>query len=184
MKRVRQELCRCTVERENPGSDSKSFTSEWSHQNVQRRPSGKFSTCSQLRKKGKSGSSHVGQTWSPGEKPLVVGSSICLRSVLVRILAMGTLAPAWLQSRAHGPGQIDESVVLAGPCQGWDSNQPSPRTAYQSCSLETQKQLVPLDSHLGAEKWSTSQESCSRLSVDDPGEWRQMAGGQKTLTSV
>lgn len=43
---------------------------------------------------------------SPGEKPLVVGSSICLCSVLVRILAMGTLAPAWLQSRAHGPGQV------------------------------------------------------------------------------
>lgn len=26
------------LSKENPGSDSKSFTSEWSHQNVQRRP--------------------------------------------------------------------------------------------------------------------------------------------------
>lgn len=62
MKPVRQALNCCTVERENPGSDSKSFGSEWSHQDVQGRPSGKFSTCSQLRGKGKSSSSHVSQT--------------------------------------------------------------------------------------------------------------------------
>ena len=69
MKPVRQALNCCTVERENPGSGSKSFGSEWSHQDVQGRPSGKFSTCSQLRGKGKSSSSHVSQTGVRGGAP-------------------------------------------------------------------------------------------------------------------
>ena len=40
----------------------------------------------------------------------MVGSSICLHSVLVRIPAVGMLAPAWPQSGHHGPGQVAPPV--------------------------------------------------------------------------
>ena len=91
MKPVRQVLSLCTVEQENPGSASKSFASEWSHQDVQRRPSGKCSTRSQLRGKGKSGSSHVGQTgvwWGAPAGPRVLGQPRSqLREVFVHIVS-------------------------------------------------------------------------------------------------
>ena len=47
--------------------------------------------------------------------------------------------------------QSDESVVLAGPCQGWDSNQPSPQTAYRVFPSITHTRInaVPLPALTG-----------------------------------
>lgn len=51
----------------------------------------------------------------------MVGSSICLHSVLVRIPAVGMLAPAWPQSRPHGPGQVAPACLAT--CQPWPVHQ-------------------------------------------------------------
>ena len=47
----------------------------------------------------------------------MLASSICLHSVLVRLPAVGMLAPAWPQSGAHGPGQVAPACLAA--CQPW-----------------------------------------------------------------
>ena len=129
MKPVRQVLSRCTVEQENPGSARKSFASKWSHQDVQRRPSGKCSTCSQIRGKGKSGSSHVGQTgvwWGAPAGPRVLGQPRSqLREVFVhtvndqtdpapRVTSRGRFEGAWLL--LYLPRESDTAEGGQGMC--------------------------------------------------------------------
>lgn len=129
MKPVRQVLGHCTVEQENPGSDRKSCASEWSHQDVQRRPSGKRSTCSQLRGKGKSGSSHVGQAgvrWGAPAGPRALGQPCSqLREVFVhtvsgqadpapRVTSRGRFEGAWLL--LYLPRESDTAEGGQGMC--------------------------------------------------------------------